>query len=183
MNSLAQEAIIVGLARRLQEHGSWCGETHIQKSAYLASELLRIPFGFDFILYKHGPFSFELREEIDDMRVDGLLERVSQGPRYGPRLLVSDRGHAFEGRFERTMQRYEKALDWIAEQVKDRGVLELERLATALWVTRQQRDKPASAKRRANELVLLKPHVSPDAAISNVEEIDKLIGSAPAPAS
>lgn len=100
MNSLAQEAILVRLARRLYEHGSWSGETHIQKTTYLASVLLAIPFDFDFILYKHGPFSFELRDELDDMRVDGLLERVPQGPRYGPRLLVSPRGREFEERFK-----------------------------------------------------------------------------------
>lgn len=178
MNSLAQEAILVGLARRLHDRGSWSGETHMQKTAYLASELLQIPFDFEFILYKHGPFSFELREELDDMRVDGLLERVPQGPRYGPRLLVSPRGVEFEERFQRTMQRYSQALDWIAEKVRDRGVLELERLATALWVTRQL-DRPASVDERARELVALKPHVSLEAAISNVEEIDELLEQAP----
>jgi hypothetical protein len=88
------------------------------------------------------------------MRVDGLLERVPQGPRYGPRLLVSARGGEFEERFQRTMERYSQALDWIAEKVRDRGVLELERLATALWVTRQL-DRPASVDERARELVAL----------------------------
>ena len=179
MNSLAQEAILIGLARRLNDHGSWSGETHIQKTAYLAGELLKIPFDFEFILYKHGPFSFELRDELDDMRVDGLLERVPQGPRYGPRLLVSFRGREFEERFQRIMERYAQALDWITEKISDRGVLELERLATALWVTRQLQ-RPASADERARELVKLKPHVSLEAAISNVEEIDELIELAPA---
>jgi uncharacterized protein YwgA len=178
MNSLAQEAILVGLARRLFDRGSWTGETHIQKSAYLARELLTIPFDFQFILYKHGPFSFELRDELDDMRVDGLLERVPQGPRYGPRFLVSERGHQFEERFLRTIERYTDALDWITDQIKDRGVLELERLATALWVTRQP-DSPDSPEQRARMLVKLKPHVSFDAAVSNVQEIDEMIRLAP----
>jgi hypothetical protein len=63
------------LTRRLDEQGSWSGETHIQKAAYLLRELMDIPFGFDFILYKHGPFSFELRDELSSMRSDRLLER------------------------------------------------------------------------------------------------------------
>lgn len=171
MNSLAQEAILVGLARRLEEQGSWSGETHLQKSAYLARELLDLPFGFDFILYKHGPFSFELREELDDLRADGLLDRVPQGPRYGPRLLVSTRGREFERRFQRTMQRYGQQLDWIAQRVEGRGVLDLERLATALWVTRNTGNPSIDARARA--LVALKPHVRADVAARAVEEIDE----------
>jgi hypothetical protein len=61
MNRLSQDAVLVGLARRLYEQGSWTGETHIQKAAYLLHELLAVPFDFAFILYKHGPFSFDLR--------------------------------------------------------------------------------------------------------------------------
>ena len=178
MNSLAQEAILVGLARRLDEQGSWSGETHIQKATYLASELLGIPFDFDFILYKHGPFSFELRDELDDMRVDGLLERVPQGPRYGPRLLVTPRGKEFEERFMRVMQRYGPALDWVATQIKDRGVMELERLATAVWVTRDL-GTGSPLEKRASELIKLKPHVSHDAAATNLEEADQLLQTAP----
>jgi hypothetical protein len=55
MNRLAQEAVLIGLARRLEEQGSWSGETHVQKAAYLVSELLAVPFDFDFILYDMLP--------------------------------------------------------------------------------------------------------------------------------
>jgi hypothetical protein len=179
MNSLVQQAVLLGLVRRLDEHGSWSGETHIQKTAYLARELLEIPFDFQFILYKHGPFSFELRGELEDMRVDGLLEQVPQGPRYGPRLLVSDRGRELETRLRRPAERYSQTLDWIVGKIGDRGVLELERLATALWVTRQA-THPVPAKERARELVELKPHVESQAAVRNVNEIDQLLTLAPA---
>jgi len=37
--------------------------------------------------------------------------------------------------FKRVMQRYGPAPDWVATQIKDRGVMVLERLATAVWVT------------------------------------------------
>ncbi len=181
MNSLAQEAILIALARRLEKNGSWSGETHLQKSAYLAHELLGVPFDFDFILYKHGPFSFELREELDDMRANGLLTRVPQGPRYGPRLLASERGETFEQRFPKTMDRFGASLDWIADRVGDRGVLDLERLATALWVTRKL-GEGSPVDDRALALVQLKPHVKLDVAATAVEEIDELIAAALSPA-
>lgn len=167
MNRLAQEAVLIGLARRLEEQGSWSGETHVQKAAYLVSELLAIPFDFNFILYKHGPFSFELREELGSLRADRLLDRVPQGPKYGPRMLVTDRGRELEQRFDRSPHRYAQGLDWIAEHIDSR------RLATAMWVTRQLGEH-ASVDARARELVKLKSHVPLDIAVEAVEEIDEL---------
>jgi hypothetical protein len=65
-------------------------------------------------------------------------------------------------------------LDWIAEQPGDSGVVELERLATAPWVTREKGCE-ASVQERAEALNDLKPHVSVEAAVESVEEIDRLI--------
>jgi hypothetical protein len=177
MNRLAQDAVLVGLARRLYEKGSWTGETHIQKAAYLVHGLLEVPFEFDFILYKHGPFSFELRDELSTLWADGLLEREPQPPPFGPRFLVTDRGRELEHRFQRTMRRFGDRLDWIAGRLGNRGVVELERLATALWVTREM-DGEASIQDRAEALNELKPHVSVSAAGEAVREIDELIQSA-----
>ena len=105
MNRLTQEAVLAGLARRLDERGSWSGETHIQKAAYLLHELADVPFEFEFILYKHGPFSFELRDELASMRADRLLERQPQPVPYGRRILVTERGRELEQRLARTMAR------------------------------------------------------------------------------
>jgi hypothetical protein len=84
MNRLAQEAVIVGLAKRLADTGSWTGETHLQKAAYLLSELRGVDFDFDFILYKHGPFSFELRDELAGMQAEGPLQLFPQPPLWPP---------------------------------------------------------------------------------------------------
>jgi hypothetical protein len=177
MNRLAQDAVLVGLARRLREHGSWTGETHIQKAAYLLHGLLGVSFDFDFILYKHGPFSFELRDELTTLRADRLLERETQPPPFGPRITVTPRGLELEQRFQRTMRRFGGQLDWIADRLGDRGVLELERLATALWVTKQM-GQGASVQDRAEAVNELKPHVAVSAAAEAVEEIDGLIADA-----
>lgn len=178
MNRLAQEAVLVGLARRLDENGSWSGETHIQKAAFLLRELTHVPFDFEFILYKHGPFSFELRDELSAMRADRLLEREPQPAPYGPRIVVADRGRQLEQRLEKTMERYRWALDWVAGHIGPRNVLDLERLATALWITRATPDTDAEA--RAEELTRIKPHVSRDSALAAVREIDEMLAEAEA---
>jgi hypothetical protein len=176
VNRLAQEAVLVGLARRLDENGSWSGETHIQKAAFLLHELTNVPFDFEFILYKHGPFSFELRDELSAMRADRLLERQPQPAPYGPRIVVTERGEQLEHRLAKTMKRYGPAIDWIAAQTGPRNVLELERLATALWITRNT-DKTDNDE-RAEELTRIKPHVNRDAALTAVREIDELLAEA-----
>jgi len=178
VNRLAQEAVLAGLARRLDENGSWSGETHIQKAAYLLHELTNVPFDFDFILYKHGPFSFQLRDELASMRADKLVERQPQPAPYGPRIVVTERGRELEERLARTMERYGPRLDWVAERVGPKNVLHLERLATALWITRHHAETDDES--RATELTQIKPHVHRDAAIAAVREIDELLEQAAA---
>jgi len=173
MNPLAQEAVIVGLARRMKEHGSWTGETHIQKTAYLLRELMEVPFAFDFILYKHGPFSFELRDELAAMHADRLIDRETQS-RHGSRIAVTERGLEIEERFQLTMARYEEHLEWITSRLGNRDMKDLEGLAIALWVTRQM-DQDASVQDRAEAINQLEPHFSLESAAESVEQIDKLI--------
>lgn len=173
MNKLAQEAVLVGLIERLHARGSWAGETHIQKATYLLRNILEVPFDFDFILYKHGPFSFELRDELTSMRADQLIDRAPQPPPYGPRILTTERGHVLERRFQRTMARFGPRLDWIADQLGDAGVAELEQLATALWVTREL-GEDASLTDRAVALNEIKQHVPVETAVIAVKKIDDL---------
>ena len=177
MKRLAQDAVLISLTRRLREHGSWAGETHVQKAAYLLGELLDVPLDFPFILYKHGPFSFELRDELGSMQSDRLLVREAQPPPYGPRLAATSRGEELEGRFPKTMARYGTRLDWIAGQLGDSRVVELERLATAMWVTKQK-DGEMSVVARAEAVNDLKPHVSVEDAAKAVEKIDELSSEA-----
>jgi hypothetical protein len=172
MNQLVQQAVLVGLSRRLREHGSWTGETHLQKAAYLLSELRGVDFDFDFILYKHGPFSFELRDELAYMRSEGLIESVVPDPRYGPQLLITPEGEGLDEFLNKLTNSYAPSLDWVADQLGDRGVMELECLATAMWMTRKE---PGSVKGRAEAVVRVKPHISLDDAIASVEEIDRFL--------
>jgi hypothetical protein len=178
MNRLAQDALIARLARTLRAQDSWTGETHIQKAAYLLSDLGLVPFDFDFILYKHGPFSFELRDELGEMQADRYLVREAQEPPYGPRFSVTERGDELEGRFERTIERYGPRIDWIAEQLRGKGVAALERLATALWVSMRQPDPEATIDSRAVELQRIKHHVTEEKANAATRDIDEMIAAA-----
>jgi hypothetical protein len=175
---MAQDALIARLARTLRENDSWTGETHIQKATYLLEVLAEVPFDFDFILYKHGPFSFELRDELGDMQADRYLQREPQDPPYGPRFSVTDRGRQLEKRFAKTMARYGSKVDWIATELRGRGVASLERLATALWVTTHE-GAGRDPEERAGLLCSIKRHVSEEHALAAVREIDALLAARP----
>jgi hypothetical protein len=131
-----------------------------------------VPIDFDFILYKHGPFSFDLRDEINVMRAFDLLDLEVQYP-YGPRLKDTDRGKALCERFPKTIATYETQIDYIADKLGDKGVVDLERLATAYYVTLGNADR--SQGDRADAIVKLKPHIKPESARQAVEDVDALI--------
>ena len=85
MEPLQRWEIISRLVRTMRQKGSWAGETHIQKCVMFLQELLGIRMGYDFILYKYGPFSFELRSDLVQMRARLMLDiepRIEYGPSF-----------------------------------------------------------------------------------------------------
>lgn len=170
MERLERAAVIAELIGTLHQHGSWCGETHVQKSMYLLEELVGHPVGFDFILYKHGPFSFDLRDELTAMRADFLLELEVRRPDYGPSLKLTETMRSVSRRYGRTIEEARPAIDFIGERVGDKTVVELERLGTALYV-RKKYPEDKDLSELARKIVELKPHISEPEALEAVNTI------------
>ncbi|MDD3927653.1 MAG: hypothetical protein PHT33_13435, partial [bacterium] len=137
MEQMPRYAVIADLIRRLYDYGSWCGETHIQKTMCFLQELLDVPTGFEFILYKHGPFSFDLRDELSAMHAYQMVEFAPQPLPYGPRWHVTESGDGLQGNFPVTLGKYETQLRFVVAKLGDKRVGELEKLATALYVTKR----------------------------------------------
>ena len=176
MNRLNRAAILTRLAGELRSAGSWCGETHIQKGVYLLQDLLGVPTDFLFVLYKHGPFSFDLSDELTALRGDQLLALEVQAPPYGPRYARTQRSDRLEEACQPTVVTFQDDLRYVSQVIGDRTVAQLERLATALYVTKRQSEQhDGSVESRAKHLNKLKPHVSVEAATEAVEEIDAMI--------
>lgn len=173
VNKGQKSALLLDLAAELLKRGSWCGETHIQKAAFLLRELFGVETGQEFILYKHGPFSFDLRDTLTEMAADGLIEYVVRQPGYGPTLLPSAESLEFLERFPRTLSKHAAELKFVADIVGNKGVNELERLATAVFLTQQL--PQASAENRAEELVRLKPHIPIYEAKQAIQDAEKLV--------
>ena len=155
-NDFRLAALLRELMNALLAHGSWCGETHIQKSAFFVQEVGRINLGVAFTLYKFGPFSFELRDELANMRSQGFID-LQPKPPYGPGLRPSHFSEWLD-RVGLVTDDERNRIGVVAAFVGNSNVLDLERLATALYAIRT---RPADGMEAQAALVHdVKPHVS-----------------------
>jgi uncharacterized protein YwgA len=173
MKRLSKCALILALLEKLKKNGSWCGETHIQKASYFLKEFAGIPIDYDFIFYKHGPFSFDLRDELTAMRADGLMDLRPRNP-YGATLEITEEGNDLMKRFPNTISRFQQKIDFVAGELGGKGVSDLEKLATALFVIKNEPDR--SEGDRADRIHELKPHVTVLEAQLAIRAVEKMIG-------
>lgn len=175
MNRMKKVSLLTRLIEKLRENESWCGETHVQKAVFFAQELTEIPMGFDFILYKHGPFSFDLRNEITALRADGLLKLEAKWP--SVRLAPTEQVKYVQDLYPKTLGMYEKDIEFVTKWLGNKGVFDLECLATAFYVKRGL-DNKVSIDEIAKRLMSLKPHISQDDAMNAIQTIDEVVEQA-----
>jgi len=165
-------AVLALLIRRMLSRGSWCGETHVQKATFFLQELMGVDLGFSFVLYRHGPFSFELRDELSLMQADDLISLQVRQPGYGPALVPTQFSDVYLERFPKTLGQHQASIEFIANELGGMNVAELERIATAFFIA--ERSDGTSVEDMAQELVGLKPHISIEDALQAFEDIERL---------
>ncbi len=175
MNKGQRSAILAKLSTELVSRGSWCGETHLQKATFLLQSFFAVETNFQFILYKHGPFSFDLRDALNEMTGDGLLQLVARYPGYGPSLLPTEEIPEFLERFPKTLARYAGQLEFVAEVIDSKGVGELERLATAIFLIQNE---GGADEFLVDRMIALKPHIKPEDARSSFTEARRALSKA-----
>ena len=168
---LSEKTALMGhLVSQLRTVGNWCGETHIQKTVYILQTACRVSMGYSFVLYKHGPYSFDLKLDTSRLLGRRMLKQEPSAPPYGPRLRATTIMANHAARHHETIGRHSKDITRVVQFVSNRGVAELERLSTALYVTVRNEDK--SVESRARRIHELKPHVSVELATEAVQELD-----------
>lgn len=173
MNLHENAAVVVELVRQLRSKGSWCGITHLQKAAYFLKALTGVPISSDFILYKHGPFASPFQSLVSHMLAHRLLERVPRDPPYGPSLEPGPRAPLLLNEYGPAAERFARETSFVSDRLADKGVVELEKLGTALWVT-LNRPEAVSVEERAREITELKKHISREEAEEAVRKVDRL---------
>jgi uncharacterized protein YwgA len=165
----SREMILIGgIVNQLTKRGSWCGETHIQKTAYIAKVLKSLPLQSEFILYKHGPYSFDLNKSLTHMLARGVLSLERQG-QYGPSYHLNEAmWTALDRASSNIFSNVSSAVDAICEKLAKKNVVELERISTAVFVNFNFPELDRSEK--INKFVELKPHVQRELAQAAFDE-------------
>ena len=169
MDRLQKASILLTLNEELRKAGSWAGETHMQKATFFLQELMNVSLGFDFVLYKHGPFSFDLRDELTFMRAQGFFRLEPQNP-YGPTLVEGEKGELLKQAFLHAINKNLPGIRFVSQKLGAKTVAGLERTATALFIALREPDTVDPAQR----LIGLKPHISLPEAQAAVSEIDQI---------
>jgi hypothetical protein len=171
--NLERQALLLLLMKALWSRDSWCGETHVQKTTFFLDELTNHNVGYSFILYKHGPYSFQLSEDLSMMEARQFLEDKIVSPSYGPRLKPNPAAEVLLSPFGRRAQGLRDAISFVVDKLSDCSVATLERLGTALYVT--QRENLGDAAARARRIHQVKPHVSETQALDAVNRVDAIL--------
>jgi hypothetical protein len=176
MNRMQRAAVIVSLTKALKAKESWCGETNVQKACFFLQELAGVPLDLDFILYKYGPYSFALTDELTAMRADSMLTLQVRDPRYGPCYVPGELASSLLERYPKTVGKFQNEVQFVAQRLGSKGVADLERVATALYVRKHKAS--VSVNERAKEINRLKPHVSLSDARAAIQEVDAMFDEA-----
>jgi len=146
MHSAQADSVILHFARRLRDKGGWCGETHLQEAAHFLQQLTGVPIPGHFRLWKHGPHSFDLKDLIYELIGYGFMS-VSLNPApYGPTLVTTERAERLVSSQAQTVEQHRNGIEFVTDQFADKGVAALEKLGTALLVTRELPDASAQVR-------------------------------------
>jgi hypothetical protein len=53
---------------------------------FILQDIAKANLGYKFVIYKHGPYSFDLSSELTEMRAAGILEFNFPRDGYGPSI-------------------------------------------------------------------------------------------------
>ena len=164
----AKHALILAMIEGLRAHGNRTGKTHVIKGLFLgkAAGVLEVPF--DFFLYKHGPYSTDVEENLEEMISYGAVAVDPAFDGYGVILRPGEKADFAQARAPLRPETRE-GIGRICQFIQGKNAGQLERLATAAWIRTvegiQQTDEVAS------RLNLLKPHVNLQQARESDEEL------------
>jgi hypothetical protein len=163
MNRFARHVLIAELVRAMRDAGSWCGRTHIQKTLYSFQTLFH-PGGeweVRYILYKHGPYSFALDEDLAEMEFYGGLAREQHrcsAARYEP----GEGARALRERFGAGVEAWLPQLQFVAQRVGARNPRELEALSLLMFLATDSQEclQHSNEQARLSRVHELKPHLT-----------------------
>ena len=126
------------------------------------------------MIYKFGPYSFDLAHLIGEIHSYRLVELMLQWG-FRPKIKVTRYGEEFYEDVNDLCCKYYKQIEFVTEELGSKNVGELERLATGLHITLDEKVKDKTVENRSRRLNHLKPHIKLNDANIVMGEVDSLI--------
>lgn len=165
--NLDKHAYILETVEALKRNGSWCGKTHVQKNLFLLQQLIDDGVPFQYVFYKHGPYSFDVESEIEQMKSYGAIN-IEPVAGYGV-VINPDENAEYVRRNTDLSDETKAIIEKLSQLTGPMGVSELERMSTAAWV--RYREHLTDSQAVSERMHTLKPHISQDDARKADEEI------------
>ncbi len=152
-----KHTVILSVIEGLRSRRSRTGKTHVQKALALLAIASKVNIPFEFVLYKHGPYSFDLEGELEQMLSYSAVDVQPNVDGYGVTIRPGNMGPFVKQQASLSPEE-EDAIDHVCDLVASKTVTQLERVATAAWI--RQREGITAPQEVAKRLHELKPHVS-----------------------
>ena len=172
MNRLHKAVLITELLDRMRAKGSWAGAVHLQKGLYFLQEMRGVSLGYEFVVYRYGPFSFELKDELVQLRGEGILEWfLRSSPQYSPGLASTPFSKELRSELPNFLAKYDDSLTFVAENIGPMKSKQLERVSTAFYFLTKGAEGDKEVARKVCDA---KPHIPPDEELEAVRHIRKI---------
>lgn len=163
----SRRQFVARIIKGLRDAECWTDDAHIQKSVFLAQEMLRCQHNYGFYIYHYGPYCRDLTETIQFMRIFG--EVATERPaKWADWYQLTEKGQALA---EQQIDDLNK-VDWVTKTVANMTLAQLEGPTTAYFLKLQ--DPTRTDEQVATELNRVKPHISYYDAFSAIAESERL---------
>lgn len=170
-----QYALIVTLAEKMQEKGNWFGKTALQKLVYLLETIYKVPCGYNFSLYIHGPFCNELMDDLDYMDALDSVS-VNYDPQVnGYRILPGLKREEIKDKARDFLATYQAHIEKLLADFGTMKARDLELRSTIIFVERAAHREKRNLSRNEflQEVQSIKPHFSVAEIKSAIDELEE----------
>ena len=135
---------------------------------------MNAPFEWIFVIYKFGPYSFDLAHLIGEIHSCRLVELMLQWW-FQPKIKVMRYGKDFYEDINELCYKYRKQIEFVKEELGSQNLSEIELLATGLYIISYEKVHDKTVENRSRILNHLKSHIKLNDASTFIGEVDSLI--------
>ena len=169
-----QYALIVLLTEKMQENRQRFGKTALQKLIYLLQTVFKVPVGYQYSLYIHGPFCSELMDDLDYVScIGGVAVTMDQGSN-GYSISPAHDAALIKNKAQDFLTTYQPQIKKLLAEFGSMRVRDLELRSTIIFVDRDAVTSNREITRNdfIQEIKSIKPHFSYEEIKEAMEELE-----------